>query len=61
MDNDKHQAVAQIVSALLAKNFDKDTDGLDVAFEDDAVVLIDTSGHRMSLRGLISHVRSCLE
>lgn len=61
MDNDKTQAVAQIVSALLAKNFDKDTDGFDAVFEDDTIVLIDTNGHRMSLRGVIGHVRACLD
>lgn len=61
MDNDKTQAVAQIVSAMIAKNFDKDTDGFDMAFEDNTIVLIDTSGNRMSLRGVISHVRACLE
>ena len=62
MDPQKAAAVAQIVSAIVAKSFDKDTDGCDLAFEEDGnVVLIDTNGKRMPLKSLISYVDRCFE
>lgn len=62
MDKEKAAAVAQIVSAIVAKSFDKDTDGCDLAFEEEGqVVLVDTNGRRMPLRSLISYVERCFE
>lgn len=61
MASEQDLAVAQIVSALIAKGFDKDTDGFDVRFEDNVITLVDTNGHTMSLRALIHQVRSGLQ
>lgn len=62
MDKEKASAVAQVVSAIVAKGFDKDTDGCDLLFEEDGnVVLVDTNGKRMPLKSLISYVERCFE
>lgn len=62
MDPNKAAAVAQIVAAIVAKSFDKDTDGCDMAFEEDGnIVLVDTNGKRLPLKSVISYVERCFE
>ena len=53
-------AVAQIVSTILAKGFDKDTDGCDLRFEEGTVYLLDAEGQKLSLQGLIEQVKRSL-
>ena len=60
MAHDKDLAVAQIVSALVSKSFDKDTDGCDLRFEEGRVQLVDTNGHTLSLEALVEVVRRAL-
>lgn len=60
MANDKDMAVAQIVSTIIAKAFDKDTDGCDLRFEEGTVHLLDTNGGKLSLEALVENVRRAL-
>ncbi|MNL82011.1 hypothetical protein D3C87_2092750 [compost metagenome] len=53
-------AVAQIVSAIVAKGFDKDTDGCDLRFEEGRVQLVDAHGQTLSLEALVEMVRRAL-
>jgi hypothetical protein len=57
---EQHLAVAQIVSAIIAKGFEKDTDGCDLLFEEGEIHLVDTHGHRMSLGAVVEAVRRSL-
>jgi hypothetical protein len=60
MTHDKDLAVAQIVSAIIAKSFDKDTDGCDMRFEEGTVHFLDTNGQKLSLAALVETVRRAL-
>jgi hypothetical protein len=53
-------AVAKIVSAIVAKGFDKDTDGCDLRFEGGTVQLVDANGQTMSLQALVEIVKRSL-
>lgn len=57
---DTSLAIAQIVGAIIAKGFEQDTDGCDLLFEEGDIHLVDTHGHRMSLRAVVEVVRRSL-
>jgi hypothetical protein len=61
MANDKDLAVAQIVSAIIAKSFDKDTDGCDMRFEEGNIHFLDTNGGKLTLNAIVELVKRSLE